>query len=90
MSECMVRVEWVDACCYQDDVPQAWIDSRSKAGGIPTESIGILMRVNRKCVILALSHYGTDHNEWHESYQEVLCIPRGMIKKLTYLEPRDG
>jgi len=84
MSERMVRVEWLDATSYVDDVPDSWVKRAAEIGGAPTVSVGILAKSNRRCVVLMQTRF-------HDGCcRQALCTPRGMIKKLTYLEPRDG
>ena len=84
MSERMVRVEWLDATSYMDDVPDAWVKRVTEVGGEPAVSVGLLAQSNRRCVILMQTKFHDD------CCRQGLCIPRGMIKKMTYLEPRDG
>jgi len=84
MSESIVHVEWVDAICRYDDVPEEWMERMAELGGVATVSVGILVRSNRRCLMIAETMF-TD-----ATYRNILCIPRGMIKKITYLEPRDA
>jgi hypothetical protein len=83
MNERMVRVEWLDAVSYSEDVPDAWVEKIAKAGGVPTTSTGTLLKSSRRCVIIVMTKY-------EDCCRYALCIPRRMIKKITYLEPRDG
>jgi len=85
MIERMVRVEWLDATSYYDDVPTAWVKKVVKAGGVSVVSVGLLAESNRRCVMLLQTKFADDG-----CCRQALCIPRGMIKKITYLEPRDG
>jgi len=84
MSERMVRVEWIDATSYTDDVPDPWVKRVVENGGAPTVSVGLLAKSTRRCVVLVQTLF------FDGCGRQALCIPRGMIKKMTYLEPRDG
>ena len=84
MSRSMVRVEWTDAICRYDTVPEEWMEHVDKLGGIATVSVGIVVKSNRRCLMIAETLFEDD------TCRNVLCIPRGMIKEITYLEPRDA
>ena len=83
MIERMVRVEWLDATYSVDDVPDSWVKQVTEAGGAPTVSVGLLAKSNRRCVVLVQTLF------FDGCSRQALCIPRGMIKKLTYLEPHE-
>jgi len=84
MSERMVRVRWVDAIAHFDDVPLSWVEQIAEFGGVPTVSVGFLAKKTRSCVVLITTKFAD------ECCRGGLCIPRGMIKEITYLEPHDG
>jgi len=81
MSERMVRVEWLDATSYTDDVPDPWVKRVAETGGAPTVSVGLLAKSTRRCVVLVQTLF------FDGCSRQALCIPRKMITKLTYLAP---
>jgi len=81
MSERMVRVDWIDATSYTDDVPDPWVKRVAEAGGAPTVSVGLLAKNARRCIVLVQTLF------FDGCSRQALCIPRGMIKKITYLAP---
>ena len=84
MSERIVRVRWIDAIAHYDDVPAAWVEQIAEFGGVPTVSVGMLAKSTRRCIVLITTKFAD------ECCRGGLCIPRGMIKEIIYLEPRDG
>jgi hypothetical protein len=77
----MVRVEWLDATYCVDDVPDSWVKRVVENGGAPTVSVGLLAKSTRRCVVLVQTLF------FDGCGRQALCIPRGMITKLTYLAP---
>jgi hypothetical protein len=78
----IVKVEWVDATAYADDVPGTWVKEVQEVGGVPVTSVGILGEANDKVVVIVQSKFegGT--------VRQALCIPRLMIKRIARL--REG
>lgn len=78
-----VKIEWRDACCYFGDVPEEWIIKRSEEGGHPVITVGILVKQNRQCIVVAQNEFEGGN------VQQTMCIPRGMIKNIKVLEEQN-
>lgn len=84
MSKKIVCVEWDDA----SNNTGYWDDDAIKAGKKKFEpvkclTVGHLMRSNKKVVNVASEHFTED-----DDFRNIHTIPRGMIRKITILEPK--
>ena len=78
----IVKVEWLDATSFVDDVPETWPKKTLETGGIFVVSVGILAEAGDTAIIIVQSKFegGT--------VRQALCIPRPMIKRIAHL--REG
>jgi hypothetical protein len=78
----VVKVEWLDATAYADDVPEAWVAETLKTGGVPVVSVGFLGEIREEAIIIVQSKFENGN------VRQALCIPRAMIKRIARL--REG
>jgi hypothetical protein len=83
----IVKLRWLDACSYNEDVPNSWIKEKAEIGGLPSTAVGMLILSNAKCVIIAREWF---HRSAGGYWCGAVCIPRKIIIELTLVEGRDA
>ena len=78
----IAKVTWTDASHYRSEDSIQWL--RDNAGTSDFETVGHIIKTDRKVIILA--HEINDDGR----ARDTSVIPRGMIKKITYLSESDG
>ena len=78
MKEKIVLIDWDDASSNSG----YWDDHRLEDFGlVRNQSVGHLIRSDRKQVVIAMDRW----RDGDRRYRTIATIPRGMIKKITYL-----
>ena len=77
-------VTWIDSILEGNDEVDLKDDTSHFGKLMEREDIGFLVRMDKKEVVLAVSRCHADNTV---SYSNT--IPRGWVKKITYLEPKE-